>query len=534
MFDWIRLRKRSRKATEEKPEVQPQAEAESQESADPLPQPEAEPVSDIRGLIQKLQHPHYSVRISAAEELERIGPEAKDAIPDLLLNAVFSDAAVREAAMKALDQIDPAWPKSPEAEKAVPGLVEALAGGHSSDTVAASRLLTQIGSPAVPDLLEALADDENDIRQVWVARTLGRIGSDPASAVPALAKALKSEQSHVREAVAEALAEFGPAAEPAVPALVSSLADWHPGVRRAAARSLAHIGGAAELATPGLIQLLADRDQTVREAAFQALSEIGPGTVPWLIEILQTRDLRRMIEWLAWKVEVSDWYRRRIDEDFQRDPLGALRNLSWYFRHAVDEHVRVEAVHEAVLRLLGDFGPAASAAVPVVTEALRDPSPRVRLAAAVALGDIGPGAKAALPDLVHSLVDSREPVRKASAEALGKIDPNWASSYEIQPSVISIVKRLKEGREAGQAAVEACAVIGPPSVPALVEALESSDERIVRERAATALGLIGPGAQQAIPALGNAARDDSHGYVREAADKALQQIDPGGTLSRHD
>jgi HEAT repeat protein len=319
-----------------------------------------------------------------------------------------------------------------------------------------------------------------------------------------------------------------------VPALVSRLADDYPSVRCTAARCLARIGGAAELATAGLIQLLADRDDKVREAAFEALREIGPGTVPLLIEILQTRDLRRMTEWLKWMVEVSDWYRRPIDEDFQREPLKALRNASWYFRHAMDEHVRVEAVHEAALRLLADFGPAASAAVSVATKALRDPNPYIRLAAALALGNIGPEAKTALPDLVSSLADSSQRVREAALEALGKIDANWASSHKIQPSIVWLVKRLGESEEAGQVAVEAFAVIGSPCVPALIDALESSDKRTVRQRAATALGLIGPGAREAIPALVGAANSDSHPWVQQAASQALDKIDPGGKLSRGD
>jgi HEAT repeat protein len=532
--DRIRRRKQSRIPPEPQPESQPHPEAEPQESADLPSQPEVESAPDIPELISRLTHAHHSVRIAAAEALGRIGPDAVEAIPYLLRAAVVDDADVQEAMMKALVQIDPAWCKNSESEKAIPGLVEALEGERSSDTVAASRLLTQIGPPAIPELIAALADEEHAIRQVWVARTLERIGTQAASAVPALAKALKSEQSHVREAVAEALCAFGPAAEPAVPALVFSLADWHPGVRCTAARCLARIGGAAELGTAGLIQLLADRDDKVREAAFEALREIGPGTVPFLIEILQTRDLRRMTEWLKWRVEVSDWCRRPIDEDFQREPLKALRNATWYFQHAMDEHVRVEAVHEAALRLLADFGPAASAAVPVATQALRDPNPRLRLAAAFALGNIGPAAKTALPDLVSSLVDNTQPVREAAPEALGKIDPTWASSQEIQPSIVWLVKRLGASKKAGEVAVQALALIGPPCVPALVEGLKQSPNRTADELAATALGLIGPGAREAIPALVQLLNGDSHPWVQQAALKALQKIDPEGKLWRRD
>jgi HEAT repeat protein len=498
-------------------------------AADPrgsLPQPEIQPASELSYLIQRLRHKEPTVRMPTAEVLGQLGPKAREAIPAILLAACDIDAGVRKAAAAALDQVDSGWPTHPGATAAVPALIKEMGRRLSDISQAASLLLSRIGRSAVPELAQALTDTASDIHQVFVAQTLRRIGPHAAAAVPALAQALTSEFAHVRQAAVEALAQVGPAAEAATPALVVALADWHSKVRHAAARCLARIGGASELAIPGLIQLLPDREDEVRGAAVEALAQIGSAAVPSLIEMAQARDFHRMQEWLKWRVEFSDWYTRPINEDFQREPLKALQNARWYFRHAVEDHVRVEMVHEAALRALGKIGPDACAAVPVLDQALADPNPKVRLAAIWALGQIGPHASAVIPTLMQRLVDKSKPVRQAAADALGQIDPNWASSTPVRETLVALAESLKRSGEEGQVAVDAFAVIGSAAVPVLVEAL-ASDDRILRETAATALGRIGPGAQAAIPALVKASQD-SHGWVREAAAQALQKVGPQG------
>jgi len=54
---------------------------------------------------------------------------------------------------------------------------------------------------------------------------------------------------------------------------------------------------------------------------------------------------------------------------------------------------------------------------------LKDNDEDVREAAAFALGEIGPDAKAAVPVLSKALRDGDEGVREAAADALEKIQP---------------------------------------------------------------------------------------------------------------
>ena len=60
--------------------------------------------------------------------------------------------------------------------------------------------LGRIGRDAVPALITALQDDDNDVRR-WAAEALGNIGAQARDAVPAL-----TDYGWAREAAANALA----------------------------------------------------------------------------------------------------------------------------------------------------------------------------------------------------------------------------------------------------------------------------------------------------------------------------------------
>lgn len=147
---------------------------------------------------------------------------------------------------------------------------------------------------------------------------------------------------------------------------------------------------------------------------------------------------------------------------------------------------RSPAVREKAVRALGHFGPAG---VPALTEALRDVSVQVRVAAAWTLGEMAPTATGAVPALAQSLGDLNVQVRQTAAWALGMFGP---------------------------AAKDA--------VPELARALQDSGAA-VRGNAAQALGAIGPEAKDASLALAKAAYG-GHSYVGGNAANALRAIGP--------
>jgi HEAT repeat protein len=152
-----------------------------------------------------------------------------------------------------------------------------------------------------------------------------------------------------------------------------------------------------------LISALRSEDRDVRDRAFKALHKIGdPSSVPGLIEALKDEDFR--------KTAAKDI--RKIGPEAK----AAVPALSEVLK---DKNILVRT--EAA-RALGQIGSEAKAAVPALVEALKDEYAIIRLLAADALGKIGPEAKAAVSALVETLKDEKEDVRWYSAKALKKIN----------------------------------------------------------------------------------------------------------------
>ncbi|MCS6976227.1 MAG: HEAT repeat domain-containing protein [Gemmatales bacterium] len=154
-------------------------------------------------LRQRLRSPFSVEVVTAARGLERLGPAAKSAVPDLnlaLLRASFSDERI--AIAKALGAI------GPDAEEAALNLALALRkAGFPQERQAIMRALGKIGPgarPAVPILVEMLRSGLPEESRL-AAEVLGEIGPAAQEAVPALRMAAGSGFSHIKTAAAEAL-----------------------------------------------------------------------------------------------------------------------------------------------------------------------------------------------------------------------------------------------------------------------------------------------------------------------------------------
>src|SRR5262249_44039023 len=114
-----------------------------------------------------------------------------------------------------------------DAEGAVPALIDALNDWALRRD--AAEALAKIGLPAVPALLQALANPDWDVRRA-AEQALRRIEPDwledpwAQASVPALIQALADKHVHVRRAAVETLGRIGPQARAAVPTLVQALA----------------------------------------------------------------------------------------------------------------------------------------------------------------------------------------------------------------------------------------------------------------------------------------------------------------------
>jgi len=111
----------------------------------------------------------------------------------------------------------------------------------------------------------------------WASvRALGVVGLGRISALPPLLQALQDEQWQVRGVAALAVGQFGIRATPAaVAAVADALQDEQAPVRKAATMALGEIGPPARTVITALQAVTDDDDEAVREAAAVAIANVS-------------------------------------------------------------------------------------------------------------------------------------------------------------------------------------------------------------------------------------------------------------------
>lgn len=122
----------------------------------------------VPALIKALSDPEKWVRMNTAMALHNLGPDAKEAVPELIAGISREENSIavgsftwtiREEMMIALGGI------GPDAKEAVPVLKKALQEELDNTRRTAARALGRIGPPAkdaLKELKEAATDDENE------------------------------------------------------------------------------------------------------------------------------------------------------------------------------------------------------------------------------------------------------------------------------------------------------------------------------------------------------------------------------------
>jgi HEAT repeat protein len=174
----------------------------------------AKAVPRVKNGIKNEKLRHYAVHI-----LSRIGPDAKDAVPELiaaLQNDDGSDPQFRAEVQFALGTIGSTSPD------AVGELVESLSSEDERVRHSACFALRKIGpaaAEAVEPLKQNLASEDRFLALVSIWALLSIQPGDQATAqqaVPLLAEGLSHENEMVGIESARSLGELGPAAKPAL------------------------------------------------------------------------------------------------------------------------------------------------------------------------------------------------------------------------------------------------------------------------------------------------------------------------------
>jgi hypothetical protein len=302
----------------------------------------------------------------------------------------------------------------------VPGLIKSLAQAEAKAKIEMAGELGRIGPPAkdaVAVLTEALKDADGRV-QVAVAVALLQIDFNQTAAQTALRQALRAQAADVRLEAIRGLLIFDGAVAGTFPALVDAQKDSDAKVKDRATDALSHLlfiqmygckatvddllvalqspdsrcrgqaahalhyksGAEAKRAIPALVRALAAPELLVRPSAAASLAKIdpeNPALLPALVDMLKNEELK------AYK-----------------NPYVGARNTALF-----------------TLAFLGPRGK--TAAIPFLIEEVE----KYRCERCIeVLGDYGPEAKAAVPVLLK-MMKERVPLPDVAAKALRKIDP---------------------------------------------------------------------------------------------------------------
>lgn len=345
--------------------------------------------------------------VIAARALDRIGPDARAAVTALTEALADSDEVLRYEAAKALGSI------GADAAPAIPILVQVLNDPERLVGDIAADALSRIGSAAIPALIEVLRGSKPEIRRRALT-SLGGIGAKADVALPDLIRSLTDPDEEIRAAAANAIGLVGDAnaAMAAVPDIIAATKDTDRIVRRNIAEALGRIGPRDARVIPSLLALMRDSDPEVKVVAGDAMARIGMQAFPALRALLcdRDKDLRDNAALALSRIADPVNGSEDVTEEHAHNRAMASRNALIEAMKDPNELIRAGAS-----RALGYLG---NDIVPELVEALNDPSPLVRVHTLQALEFVGGEARSALNSLRERLDDPNPEVRRAAESTI--------------------------------------------------------------------------------------------------------------------
>jgi len=318
---------------------------------------------------------------------------------------------------------------------------------------------------AVQTIVNDLRNHDDNVRKL-AAETSGRAGSNGMMLNTELVSVLNGDADpRVRVAAANSIGLLGPEVKTAIPALIQALKRNQPlarrgpdmisfddQVHRACIGALAKIGAGSPEACHALTDVVADKGSTVlRTPALSALAQLGPGAAPAvnaLLALLSTVQDDKTKEQIV-----------HVFQETGRDAsqtLPALRKLmeapdAGLRKSALEAILAIDNNRESLNSILqtasGDKDPQLRrmaltlvsrsdvVASPQVGTLIHDlehaTEPEAKLTSIKSLGNLGPQAAEALPLLVKLSLTSTSLERKTASEAVKKIDPTGEKTIAL-------------------------------------------------------------------------------------------------------
>lgn len=197
---------------------------------------------------------------------------------------------------------------------AAPATANLLSARSDKVQTGAALALTKMGRAAVPALIDTLSSDDVFVRAkgAWL---LGRLGPDAKQAIPALVRALNTEDERAMHVTAEAIDLIG--ADPEMLNIELLL------IGANNARPVQPIG---RNASPTLAAMLSRPGTPTGQAAFQTLALIGATAEPALLDVLHNGNGSQQAAAALLLSDINPDIVHTLPEELRESLAGAKRN----------------------------------------------------------------------------------------------------------------------------------------------------------------------------------------------------------------
>lgn len=354
---------------------------------------QADKAKAVEALRPLLQDPNQSWRVRIAETLWAIDRDNKDTMATLLPLLKEPNNPVRNQVIFVVTRM------RGDAREAIPALVELLDDKEAYLVTSAANALSQIGpaaSAAAAPKLAKLLQGLNDQQSYTAFSALKKIKGDAKVVVPAVATYLEARNLRSNPN------QFG---------------NWNQGLEL-----LAGYGKDASAAVPLLVKQLDHENTNFRWLCIRALARIDPNAakpaLPTIKEAVKTRTYGMEPAGIWFRIEPSN-----------PEPLAKLLAT---FKNPMERGFR-----NAAMMALGDLGPLAKSALPLVRDCLKDADIYTRLRAAMTLWQIEGDLKEGMPILLAAVEDPMVQYRQTAISMLGHIGP---AAKEALPALRKIAQ----------------------------------------------------------------------------------------------
>ncbi len=478
-------------------------------------------VNPIRRLERQLRDPDEEKRVTAAERLGYLGPEARSATKSLLRAMDDDSELLREKAVWAVSRV------SGRAALLLPFLADA----KDEVKLAAVEGILWAGGDVDAVLPTLLALHQDGAYSDEVENILSALGPDQAAAVIPLlldklafvsipqeksAEKVEEVQQQAYEA-AHWLQCLSVPASTVVPSLIDRLDHKRPEVRKAAAEQLLRLGESAKQAAPALRARLHDADPAVSAATAAALGAVDPEDDEFLAVLkhaLHSDDV-----YLVHRVACYVWVLGPVAAGTTDDLVAILYDPRY------EMSMGAGSIESALLRL----GPlAVSSPDRTLREAWAD---RERsLVPKVLRERLKTGGRAAMGVIWNALTRARgssSPYAHSRADVT-TVDGDTPHARERLATIRALEWAYAQATslvlpERRWATASTLGMLGPParaSVPTLIAAL---DDAVYRDSAIHALGGIGKDAAPSVPRLARFLDSDDR-FLRHSVFSVLEKI----------